>query len=87
MRRLPGWVPREDRDAVIIDGLAVVDKGNTIDVVVTNLTESGCQLQLGDNLVIGSIVSLSAGPRHNWPGQIRWCVSGEAGLRSTSRWA
>lgn len=81
MRRLPGWISRADRDAVTLNGRAVLGDGREVDVCVTDLSKEGCRVQSRETLRIGDRITLNAAPLDNVSAIIRWELCGTAGVR------
>lgn len=81
MRRLPGWISRADRDAVTLDGQALLGNGREVEVVVTDLSKEGCRVQSAETLGIGEQITLNVAPLDNIAAIIRWELCGTAGVR------
>ncbi len=81
MRRMPGWVARDDRQDVVLNGMAVRADGCEIPVEVRNLSRDGCSVFSEETIGIGEVIRLNAPPLDNVVGTIRWSLLGRAGLR------
>ena len=62
---MPGWTSRDDREAVRLDGRAVLGDGREIDVRVTDLSRNGCRVESGETLRTGERIRHSAAPLDN----------------------
>ena len=83
-RREPGWVSREDRNAVVLEGVARLEDGTSMAVMLYDVSREGCRIECrGTSLAIGEWLELEApGCGHN-RAQVRWALLGSAGLRFT----
>ena len=81
MRRMLGWIAREDRERVSLSGTALLPDGRTIPVEVTNASADGCDLNSDETLRIGDAVWLTTSQHTNAAATIRWSLHGRAGLR------
>ena len=81
MKRVPGWVAREDRETVSLSGLATLSDGRVLSVRLTDISRDGCRVQSDETLGIGECVELSVGPLEAIPGKVRWSLFGTAGIR------
>jgi hypothetical protein len=81
MRRMLGWIAREDRERVSLSGSALLPDGRTISVEVTNISSDGCDLNSDETLRIGDAVWLTTSKHTNVAATIRWSLHGRAGLR------
>ena len=80
MRRLPGWIDRADREAVLFDGSLMLSDGSTVPVRITNVSDAGCQLECEATLPIGGTARLQLG-ENELMANIRWALPGSAGLQ------
>ena len=53
--------------------------GNSIPVVVIDISREGCRLETDETLKIGEKVELQVPKYGNFPAQIRWALGKEAG--------
>jgi len=81
MDRVPGWIDRDERQEAEFPGIVILANGNRLPVTITNVSEGGCQLECGHPLPIGESVKLELAGGHGAEGNVRWSVSGKAGLR------
>ena len=84
MRRLPGWISRNDRDAVLLSGSAELADGRVVDVQLTDLSKEGCRVQSAETLKIGEQITLNVEAIENVVAVVRWELCGTAGLRFVS---
>ena len=81
MRRVPGWVAREDRKAVSLDGSATLSDGREIAVSLSDLSRDGCRVKTEETLKIGEQVRLDVAQFEGVSGTVRWSLFGVAGVR------
>jgi len=74
------FVVREDRRAVNLPGFAISATRDS-DVVVSDLSYTGCQLRAGDAFVIGETFELRVIKRGALAVEIRWVRDDCAGAR------
>ena len=82
--RLPGWIPREDRDPVRLSGSVVLASGRSIPVTVVNRSRDGVRVRCAETLPIAATVRLELGGVVA-DAHVRWSLAGEAGLLTTKR--
>lgn len=81
-RRQPGWVGREVRNSVLVEGRARRSDGSEFPVIVHDLSREGCRLECKDESVeIGEWIEVEGPGLPAQTGQIRWALLGSAGLR------
>lgn len=81
MRRMPGWIARDDRTSVSLNGTAVLPDGRGIPVHVTDISEHGCQVSSDETLRIGDAIKLTTERFGEVAATVRWSLFGTAGLR------
>ncbi len=81
MRRMPGWIARDDRTSVSLSGMALLPDGRGIAVHVTDISEHGCQVTSEETLRIGDAIKLTTDRFGEVPATVRWSLFGTAGLR------
>lgn len=81
MRRMPGWIARDDRTSVSLSGTAVLPDGRGIPVRVIDISEHGCQVESEETLRIGEAIRLSTEKFGEVAATVRWSLFGTAGLR------
>jgi hypothetical protein len=74
------YVDRADRRPVSLPGYALSETRDS-DVLVADLSYTGCQIQCGDALKTGEIVELRVVKRGAIQVEIRWTDQGRAGAR------
>lgn len=73
------WVKRADRDPVsVVASLALA--GRHYPVLITNVSEDGCQISCDETLPIGSAVSIRV-ELVTVAATVRWSFAGRTGLR------
>ena len=75
------WRERAERDPVSVAGSLVL-AGKDVPVLITNVSDGGCQVECDETLPIGSPVSLRI-ELVSVAATVRWCFQGRAGLRFT----
>ena len=83
MRRQPGWISRDERDQVLLDGSARLADGRVVEIKITDLSREGCRVQSDETLKIGEQVHLSAEAIQDVAAIVHWELCGTAGLRFT----
>ena len=81
MRRVPGWVSREEREAVSLGGSATLADGREIAVQLTDISRDGCRVLSDETLGIGQQILLNVAPLTGVSGMVRWSLFGIAGIR------
>ncbi len=81
MPRPPGWISRDDRDAVILRGTAVLSDSREVSVRLTNISREGCRVESGESLRIGERLHLRIEALDGIAAVVRWSLEGTAGLR------
>jgi hypothetical protein len=77
----PGWIDREDRKPVTLPGSIVLPGGTRLDVVISNVSQAGCQVRCPGTLRIGQIVRVELESGTAAEATVRWALQGRAGLR------
>lgn len=81
-RRQPGWVSREDRTPIALEGTARRQDGTSMAVTLHDLSREGCRVDCnGTTLGIGEWLELDAPGCGQNRAQVRWALLGSAGLR------
>ena len=84
-RREPGWIGRDVRTSMLVEGCARRVDGTAFEVIVHDISRDGCRIECANETVeIGEWVEVE--PRGMPPqlGQVRWALLGSAGLRFTN---
>jgi hypothetical protein len=79
--RLPGWTPRNDRNDVSINAIAVRSDGREMRVRLIDLSMEGCRIQAADTPQIGERMRLYIEGFEDVSVSVRWSLDGTAGLR------
>lgn len=77
--REPGQIKRAPRVDTRFNAALIDSDGNSIPVVVIDISREGCRLETEDTLKIGEKVELQVPKYGNFPAQIRWALGKEAG--------
>lgn len=77
--REPGPVNRAPRIDTRYEGMLTDSDGGKLKVVVTDISRSGCRLQLDGSLRVGEKVELEVSRYGNYTATIRWVLGNEAG--------
>lgn len=77
--REPGQIKRAPRVDTRFSTKLTDSDGNTIDVVIIDLSREGCRLQTRGELRIGEKVQIEVPKHGSFPAQIRWALGNEAG--------
>ncbi|QIK79195.1 PilZ domain-containing protein [Sphingomonas piscis] len=82
MRREPGWVGREERLPVQLNGYARRADDQVFPVVIHDLSCDGCRIECTDRILeIGEWLSLDVAGLQSFRAQVRWSLLGSAGIR------
>lgn len=82
MEREPiDWSPREYRRRVSLLGSASREDGESVRILVTNLSYAGCQLQSEQTLTRGEMIKLCLPSMGAMSGQVRWVSDVKCGVR------
>lgn len=82
VRREPGWVGREERTEVRLDGRARRADGSMISVSIHDLSREGCRIETADTLMeIGEWLDIEVAAIQNFRAQVRWSLLGSAGVQ------
>jgi hypothetical protein len=76
---LTDWVDRPDRDPVCVEASLAL-AGRQLPVVITNVSDDGCQIACEETLPIGATVSLRI-ELVSVQATVRWSFADKAGLR------
>lgn len=80
MQRMLGWVSRRERQPASLAGSLLLEDGRSIDVMITDSSVEGCQINSAHNLPIGETVTLQCAAQV-LKANVRWALLGRAGLR------
>jgi hypothetical protein len=81
-RREPGWIGRDARTTVMVEGFARRSDGAVFNVVVHDISREGCRIECsGHTVEIGEWVQVEGPGLPPQLGQVRWALLGSAGLR------
>ena len=78
--RMPGWVSRDDRQAVQIRATLRLD-GREVPVTIIDVSNHGCKIRCLHILPVGEIVQLEMPSFQSNPASVRWSLPGMSGLR------
>ena len=81
MDRMPGWTDRDEREAASFAGALLLSTGERIPVMITDISNDGCQVESDERIPIGDIVTLELPGEMSTEASVRWAVSGRAGLQ------
>lgn len=81
MRRMPGWISREERRGVLLSGSVELADGRQIAASVTDVSRQGCRVQSDETLRIGDRLILHVAPFDQVAATVRWSLFGTAGVR------
>ena len=81
--RVPGWVEREEREPVSFGATLVLPDGRSVPVVIRDISANGCCVECDEALPIAQTVRLDLGG-DSIEAEIRWALTGAAGLQITS---
>ena len=73
------WIPRADRHAVSLNGLAKLKDGREVPLRVRNLSNSGCMFKTEHTLPIGEVITLILPHGEPLHAHIRWSFLGKSG--------
>jgi hypothetical protein len=77
--REPGQIKRAPRVDTRFSTRLMDSDGNTIDVVIIDISREGCRLETNATLRIGEKVQIEVPKHGSFPAQIRWALGKEAG--------
>lgn len=77
--REPGTVKRAPRVDTNFKASLVDSDGNSLPVVVIDISREGCRLETNETLRIGEKVQIAVPKYGTFPAQIRWALGNEAG--------
>lgn len=78
--RMPGWIPREERQAVRIKATLRLN-GRELPVTIIDISKNGCKVLCLRILPIGEVGQLEIPAFQPNPVSVRWSLPGKAGLR------
>jgi hypothetical protein len=82
--RLPGWVEREQREAVSFEASVVLPDGRSIPVTIRDVSAHGCCVECDESLPVTETVQLELGD-DRFEAEVRWALPGAAGLQLTNQ--
>ncbi|QDP20209.1 PilZ domain-containing protein [Sphingomonas xanthus] len=77
--REPGQIKRSPRVDTRFPATLINADGDSVAVIVTDVSREGCRLETGDTLKIGEKVELRVPKLGTYPAQIRWALGNDAG--------
>jgi hypothetical protein len=77
--REPGHIKRTPRVDTRFDTKLTDSDGNSVDVVVVDISREGCRLVTDSTLKIGENVQIDVPKHGSFAAQIRWALGNEAG--------
>lgn len=77
--REPGIVKRAPRVDTSFKASLIDSDGNTLPVMVMDISREGCRLEANGTLRIGEKVQIAVPKYGKFPAQIRWALGNEAG--------
>ena len=77
--REPGEIKRAPRVDTRFDTSLIDSDGNTLSVVVIDISREGCRMESDGSLKIGEMVQIKVPKYGTFPAQIRWALGNEAG--------
>ena len=80
MRRMPGWIKRNDRQPTYLSASVRLHGGRKIPVVITDLSSDGCKVSCRQTLPVAEMVELSVKGGAMFRANVRWWIPGKAGL-------
>jgi hypothetical protein len=78
--RMANWIERADREPACFPSILTLSDDRRFPVMITNVSERGCQVSCGETLPIGASVNLKIGNKII-AADVRWSIDGKAGLR------
>jgi len=77
--REPGEIKRAPRVDTRFKTSLTDSDGNTVSVVVIDISREGCRMETDGTLMIGENVQIKVPKYGTFPAQIRWALGNEAG--------
>ena len=77
--REPGEIKRAPRVDTRFDTSLIDSDGNTVSVVVIDISREGCRMETDGSLKIGEMVQIKVPKYGTFPAQIRWALGNESG--------
>ena len=84
MDRLAGWIDRVAREPTAFPAVVVLPDGRRSSVMITDVSNEGCQVAGDETLPIGKIVRIELAGGIIADASVRWQLQGRAGLQFTS---
>ena len=79
--RVPGWIEREERKPVSIGASILLPDGRSFPVMIRDVSANGCCVECDEVLPVAQTVRLDMGEEDSIEAEVRWALSGAAGLR------
>lgn len=79
--RMPGWLARDERNAVQIQATIQLVTGVRLPVTIIDASDRGCKVSCLHALPIGEVVQLEIHAFQPNPASVRWSIAGRAGLQ------
>jgi len=77
--REPGEIKRAPRVDTRFETSLIDSDGNTVSVIVIDISREGCRMESDGTLKIGENVQIKVPKYGTFPAQIRWALGNEAG--------
>ena len=84
MNRLAGWMDRIAREPTAFPAVIVLPDGQRSSVIITDVSNVGCQVEGPETLPIGQTVRIELAGGISADASVRWELNGRAGLQFTS---
>ena len=81
MDRMPSWTDRDEREPALLAGALVLSSGERVPVTIRDISNDGCQVESGELIPIGDMVTLELTGEMSTEASVRWAVLGRAGLQ------
>ncbi len=83
MDRLAGWIDRVAREPAAFPAIVVLSNGQRAPVMITDVSNGGCQVKGAETLPIGQLVRIEVAGGIIADASVRWELNGRAGLQFT----
>ena len=74
MDRMPGWTDRDEREPALLAGALVLSSGERGPVTIRDISNDGCQVESGELIPIGDMVTLELTGEMSTETSVRWAV-------------
>ena len=78
---MPSWTDRDEREPALLAGALVLSSGERVPVTIRDISNDGCQVESGELIPIGDMVTLELTGEMSTEASVRWAVLGRAGLQ------